>query len=190
MKTKIILFSLSVCIFLLLCIFLFLLQIVFSDSIVMQNIKFFTNVKPSFTHSESDLVILSCKYIKEKWDEKQKWSHSSWEDAAVHTYSSPASSPTHSILFLFAEVQRLQSKDAGVIIHPFIVSQNHLLCFQNRLLFKFPSSNQPVIFSIEMYKFPKSFSYLTIFKWNAWTRLPVRCVACHFFLSFFVNDLL
>lgn len=39
------------------------------------------------------------------------------------------------------------SKDAGAIIHPFVVSQNHLFYSQNRQLFKFPSSEKTVIFS-------------------------------------------
>lgn len=55
-------------------------------------------------------MILSCKYIKEKWDERQKWSHSSRENAAVHTSSSPASSLSHSILFPSVEVHCLHPK--------------------------------------------------------------------------------
>lgn len=96
--------------------------------------------KPSFGYSESALAILS--YIKEKRDERQKWSHSFWENVIVHTSSSPVSSLSHSLdpLFLAGRGSVSSSKDAGVIIHPFVVSQNHLFCYQNRQLFKFPSS--------------------------------------------------
>lgn len=69
-------------------------------------------------------MILSCEHIKEKRDERQKWSHSSRENAIVHTSSSPVSSLSRSRSpFSVRRRSASSSKDAGVIIHPFVVSQ-------------------------------------------------------------------
>lgn len=77
--------------------------------------------------------ILSYKYIKEKWDERQN-DHSPCGKGFCKFTPPPyllLHIPTFDPFFVLRG-SLSSSKDAGVITHAFTVSQNYLLCSQNR----------------------------------------------------------
>ncbi len=121
-------------------------------------------------------MILSCEYIKEEWDERQKWSHSSWESATVHTSSSPVSwlALTH-VPFSVCRGLVSASKDAGVIIHPFVLkSEPRLLLSKYTFIQISVTKKAKSLFHHFTQKFTicqSSSAPLIIFNWTVWVHI-------------------
>lgn len=109
-------------------------------------------------------VIRPCENIRGRWDERQRRSHSSWEEDVVYTSSSPVPLPSGSVN-PFSSFLRSPTKETGVHIHLLHLCLKATCSAQCQRL-SFPLSLPPTSInysSSDNFKDAAFFSHFTLF---------------------------